>query len=805
MNIIIPLCGKGERFSKTHRVPKPLIKIFEKELLFYILDNIVSAAAAQNDIYIIINKNTLDVENIVLQKYPHVNIINIVDETRGAAETILIGLSKIKNLRYNNLLVVDGDNYYTTNFIKLIDVSYNSIFYFNDNSELPQYSYIELLDNNSVVDIKEKVKISNNANTGAYYFNNLNDFINACNYVIENNIRFKNEFYVSVIIDYMLKSLEKNFKGINIKRENYISLGTPELVDKYLKSTHAFLFDLDGTLIVSDHIYIRAWDAIFDNYGIVMKTDFYNLHIKGNSDEQVVNKLIEYNSTLKINVDEISKLKDSFFNEHINEIIIIENSIEFIKNVKLLGHKTAIVTNCNRSVAENVIRYLKLDNYIDFLVIGGEYGKPKPYPDPYINAINFFNITNKNCFIFEDSKSGLLSAKATTPKAIIGLDYYNNNRYNLLQNGANFTINDYYDENLLNYILDGNYYDINCNLKQYIHNTLIKYYDVYQIIIHNNSLKGGYISDVLKIDVILNDTSVLNMVLKRENKNTNCLSNMVDNLKLYEREYYLYETIYPHLNINVPKYYGTVRNEKCETIGILLENLNTSDYVLNLDMAEAKIDTILVYIETIAHMHNKFSDQTLLNQFDELYCQNSEKLNNVFICNFIRDNLDFFIEKWRFLLDDYTISLLHLINEKYSKIQQKLSEGKLTLCHGDFKSPNIFYNLKHNTISVIDWQYICKGKGIQDIVFFMIESFNSETIHKYFNIIVDYYKISGGFCSEEDITLSICYFPMLVTIWFGTINSDDLIDKNFPLIFIKKFVFFLNNYVDKNILISLTS
>jgi NDP-sugar pyrophosphorylase family protein len=35
MNIIIPLGGKGDRFKKaSYNLPKPLIKIFDKEMIF---------------------------------------------------------------------------------------------------------------------------------------------------------------------------------------------------------------------------------------------------------------------------------------------------------------------------------------------------------------------------------------------------------------------------------------------------------------------------------------------------------------------------------------------------------------------------------------------------------------------------------------------------------------------------------------------------------------------------------------------------------------------------------------------------
>lgn len=41
MNIIIPIGGKGERFIKEgYNIPKPLIKIFEKCMIDYVIDNL---------------------------------------------------------------------------------------------------------------------------------------------------------------------------------------------------------------------------------------------------------------------------------------------------------------------------------------------------------------------------------------------------------------------------------------------------------------------------------------------------------------------------------------------------------------------------------------------------------------------------------------------------------------------------------------------------------------------------------------------------------------------------------------------
>ena len=100
----------------------------------------------------------------------------------------------------------------------------------------------------------------------------------------------------------------------------------------------------------------------------------------------------------------------------------------------------------------------------------------------------------------------------------------------------------------------------------------------------------------------------------------------------------------------------------------------------------------------------------------------------------------------------------------------------------------------------IDCQYISYGKGIQDIVFFMIESFDISFINTnaflikeyYYSKFLEYSKMN--YTKEEynkDFIYSIFYFPFFVAIWFGTLPQEDLIDKNFPFFFIQKLFNFI--------------
>jgi NDP-sugar pyrophosphorylase family protein len=188
MNIIIPLCGIGKRFTDAgYDKPKPLIKVFNKLMIENVID---SLDIHPEDKLFIIYHTSLDnyeFSKILTEKYKHIHLIPISKRTNGAAETILFGLEYIINNKISSLnecLLIDCDTIYNTDILKKIrKQNTNSVIYFEDKGSNPIYSYIQL-NNKKLIDIKEKEKISCNANTGAYFFKDINQLNQGCEYVI---------------------------------------------------------------------------------------------------------------------------------------------------------------------------------------------------------------------------------------------------------------------------------------------------------------------------------------------------------------------------------------------------------------------------------------------------------------------------------------------------------------------------------------------------------------------------------------------------------------------------------------------
>ena len=263
MIIVIPLGGIGTRFKKNnYNRPKALIKIFGKPILFWLIESL--NINNNTIIYIPYNKEYLQYrfEDLIYKSFPSLNFRFFIleNDTRGAAETLNIALKNL-NLDDQPIISLDSDNFYLMDIISLWNYN-NSILIFNDNNEQPLYSYVEINEKKQLTKIVEKEKISNNACCGGYGFSSYKELLRYTQFIIDNNIKQKDEFYTSTVINEMLKD-NQVFNAIEIPKKKYICLGTP-LQLKYFYNNFPkkscvnlfnnmnemrICFDLDNTLV----------------------------------------------------------------------------------------------------------------------------------------------------------------------------------------------------------------------------------------------------------------------------------------------------------------------------------------------------------------------------------------------------------------------------------------------------------------------------------------------------------------------------------------------------------------------------
>ena len=94
------------------------------------------------------------------------------------------------------------------------------------------YSYVKINEEGFVTEAAEKIAISNIAAAGMHYYKKGSDFIKYANRMIEKNIRFNNEFYVTPVYNEFILDSKKIIK---FPIEKKWPMGSPEEIKKFLK------------------------------------------------------------------------------------------------------------------------------------------------------------------------------------------------------------------------------------------------------------------------------------------------------------------------------------------------------------------------------------------------------------------------------------------------------------------------------------------------------------------------------------------------------------------------------------------
>jgi HAD superfamily hydrolase (TIGR01509 family) len=85
---------------------------------------------------------------------------------------------------------------------------------------------------------------------------------------------------------------------------------------------------------------------------------------------------------------------------------------ELLADLRRAGIKTALVTMSMGRMARSVVDLIDFDAF-DVVVAGDDATRPKPFPDPYLQACELLGVSPLEAVAIEDSPNGLRSAVAS--------------------------------------------------------------------------------------------------------------------------------------------------------------------------------------------------------------------------------------------------------------------------------------------------------------------------------------------------------------------------------------------------------
>ena len=167
----------------------------------------------------------------------------------------------------------------------------------------------------------------------------------------------------------------------------------------------AALFDLDGVIFDTEPQYTRFWGSEFRRY----YPDRPGLEdaIKGQTLTQIYDKW--FSGPLEAERAGLTARLDAF--EARMDFPYVEGTVAFIRALREMGLRTAVVTSSNHAKMQKVLRsHPEFPSLFDRIVTAEDITRSKPAPDCYLKGAELLGVPPSECLSFEDSFSGLQAA-----------------------------------------------------------------------------------------------------------------------------------------------------------------------------------------------------------------------------------------------------------------------------------------------------------------------------------------------------------------------------------------------------------
>lgn len=167
------------------------------------------------------------------------------------------------------------------------------------------------------------------------------------------------------------------------------------------------LFDLDGVIVDTEGIYTDFWHEIGTAIYPVRIDDFAHI-IKGNTLAKILDT---YFPDKVVQDDIVARLAA---HEAGMEYRLFDGVRDFLEGLRRAGIPAAIVTSSGDKKMSHLFRCIPdLRSYFDVVITDKDVTRSKPDPEGYLIAAKAIGRDIKDCYVFEDSFSGIAAGMAS--------------------------------------------------------------------------------------------------------------------------------------------------------------------------------------------------------------------------------------------------------------------------------------------------------------------------------------------------------------------------------------------------------
>lgn len=190
---------------------------------------------------------------------------------------------------------------------------------------------------------------------------------------------------------------------------------------KKLNNIEAVILDMDGVLVDTEHLHMKAFELFLAQHSLKVEQDFLRSMI-GTSIEDNFRMLFERFTVFRgQHMQEMIDARNRIYLDLIDQEPLqpISGIIEILEYCKKNNLKTALASSSDKQQIDKILlklnsnhnRTLNFYNSFNTIVAGDSVRDKKPAPDIYLKALNELQEDAKRTVAIEDSQAGITSAK----------------------------------------------------------------------------------------------------------------------------------------------------------------------------------------------------------------------------------------------------------------------------------------------------------------------------------------------------------------------------------------------------------
>jgi HAD superfamily hydrolase (TIGR01509 family) len=175
-------------------------------------------------------------------------------------------------------------------------------------------------------------------------------------------------------------------------------------------SFDAILFDNDGVLVDTEHLYFRANQEALAGVGIDLDAAAYvQLFLREGTGAW---HLARERGLAPAAIEALRAARDQRYFDLVTAADVVIPGVADIVPALARRYRLAIVTSSEPAPFARTHARTGLLPHFELVLKQGDYARSKPEPDPYLRAVERLGVSGARCLVIEDSERGLRAAKA---------------------------------------------------------------------------------------------------------------------------------------------------------------------------------------------------------------------------------------------------------------------------------------------------------------------------------------------------------------------------------------------------------